>query len=174
MLALAGLAIAGCGGGHPSSRADARATFAAYLAKVERVRLPVNRLLDDADPILSAYRERRIGPAEAQRRMGALERRFAAYERQIAAVRPVPVEMRAAQAAYAHTYVLEDAYLRALTAALPSRDYSHLPHTAEAQRATVAVWRRRLEAVAAKLGVSLPADIRIAGRGEIAPSPTGD
>lgn len=172
--ALAGLAIAGCGGSHQASRADTRTTFETYFAQVERVRLPVNRLLEGADPILSAYRRGRIGAAEAERRMGALERRFAGYERQIAAVRPVPAAMRATQSAYAHTYVLEDSYLRALTAALPARDYSHLPHTANAQRSTVAVWRRQLESVARKLGVSLPADIRIAGRGEIAPSPVGD
>jgi hypothetical protein len=70
--------------------------------------------------------------------------------------------------------VLEDAYLRALVAALPRRDFGSLPRTQDAQRAAIVAWRHRLEAVAERIGVRLPADIQIAGRGEIAPSPFGD
>jgi hypothetical protein len=133
----------------------------------------VNDLLDRADPILGAYGEHRIGPKQARRRFGALERRFARYAAQVAAIDPVPAEIRAAQAAYAHTYVLEDSYLSALTAALPARAYDELPHTANRQRAAIIAWRIRLEVVGKRLGVKLPADLQQAGRGEIAPSPTG-
>jgi hypothetical protein len=103
-----------------------------------------------------------------------LERRFAGYREAIAEVRPVPPELVAAQRAYVHTYVLEDAYLRALIAAIPGRDFGSLPNTQAAQRAAIASWRRQLEAVARRLGVQLPADVQVAGRGEIAPSPFGD
>ena len=89
-------------------------------------------------------------------------------------MRPVPRSIAAAQAAYAHTYVLEDSYLSALTAALPDRDLTDLPHTADRQRAAIIAWRIRLEVVARRLGVRLPRDLQQAGRGEIAPSPEGD
>jgi hypothetical protein len=173
LAAAAALALAGCSSDHSGKGADDRRTFQAYVAQVERVRLPVNDLLEQADPILSGYRSRRLGAAEAQRRMNALEHRFAAYTVQIATVRPVPAAMRAAQDAYAHTYVLEDSYLSALTSALPGRRFDDLPHTANDQRAAVVMWRTRLQIVATQLGVSLPADIDAAGRGEIAPSPLG-
>jgi hypothetical protein len=70
--------------------------------------------------------------------------------------------------------VLEDAYLRALLAAIPSRDFGSLPNTQAAQRAAIVAWRRRLEEQAERLEVRLPADVQVAGRGEIAPSPFGD
>lgn len=168
--AAAVIAIAGCASHHT---AGSRGTFEAYLAQVEKVRLPVNRLLDEADPILSGYRDHRIGANEAQRRMDALERRFAQFTVEIAAVHPVPASMRAAQAAYAHTFVLEDAYLSALVNALPERRFDELPNTQNDQRAAVILWRTRLQQVADQLGVKLPADIQAAGRGEIAPSPLG-
>jgi hypothetical protein len=166
----AALTIAGCASHHS---ADSRRTFEAYVGQVEKVRLPVNSLLDEADPILSGYRDHRIAAKEAQRRMDALERRFAAYTVQIAAVHPVPASMRAAQAAYAHTFVLEDAYLSALVNALPERRFDELPKTQNDQRAAVILWRTRLQQVADRIGVKLPADIQAAGRGEIAPSPLG-
>jgi hypothetical protein len=75
---------------------------------------------------------------------------------------------------YAHAYLLEDAYLRALAKALPSRRFGALPSTARRQRAAIVAWRVRLEAAAGRLGVALPADLEQAGRGEIAPSPRGD
>jgi hypothetical protein len=123
---------------------------------------------------LTGYRERLLSAGEAQRRLGVLERRFAGYGKAIAEVRPVPRELSAVQRAYARTYVLEDAYLRALVAAIPSRDFGSLPDTQAAQRAAIVSWRRHLEAVARRLGVRLPADVQIAGRGEIAPGPFGD
>ncbi len=167
------VALAGCGGGD-DHQASARYSVATYLSRVEPVRLGVNRLLDRADPILSAYREHRIGARVAQRRIGALERRFARYATRIAALREVPASLRGAQRAYAHTYVLEDSYLSALAAALPERDFEDLPATQARQRAAITGWRIRLEVAARRLGIRLPADLQLAGRGEIAPSPLGD
>ncbi len=165
--------LAGCGAGG-DDQGSAHHSVEAYLARVEPIRLGVNRLLDGADPILSAYRDRRLGPGAAQRRMAALERRFAAYAIRIAALRGVPASLRGAQHAYAHTYVLEDSYLSALATALPERDYEGLPATQARQRAAIIGWRIRLEVVARRLGIRLPADLQLAGRGEIAPSPLGD
>jgi hypothetical protein len=82
--------------------------------------------------------------------------------------------MREAQRAYSHTYVLEDNYLRAMVAAIPERAFASLPHTEDVQRRAIVAWRLRLHAVADRLGVSLPADVEVAGKGEIAPSPLGD
>jgi len=170
---LAALAFGGCGGSSGAAGPSAAAKLDAYVAQVERVRLPVNDLLDRADPILGAYAEHKIGGTEAQRRFGALERTFASYAVRAASVRPVPASMRAANRGYAHTYVFEDSYLSALTAALPGRSYDELPNTQSRQRAAIIAWRIRLEVVAKRLGVKLPADIQQAGRGEIAPSPGG-
>jgi NAD-dependent oxidoreductase involved in siderophore biosynthesis len=169
-LCAAVLTIAGCGqSGSPSARGE----FEAYLARVEPIRLQVNRLLDRADPTLSAFGEHRLGAGVAQGRIEDLERRFAPYVVKIAALAPVPAALRSAQASYAHTYVLEDAYLSALAAALPEREFDDLPDTQSQQRASIIAWRVRLEVLASRLGVRLPADIQAAGRGEIAPSPSG-
>ena len=168
--ALAGAMLLGaCGGGESK-----RAALEDYVARVEKVRLPVNELLERADPITEGYAEHRIGPARAERRFDALERRFAGYTVAIAAVDPVPAEIRAAHDAYAHTFVLEDGYLSALAAAIPAREFDNLPNTQHAQRAGVIAWRTRLQVLADRYGAELPADIQVAGRGEIAPSPTGD
>jgi hypothetical protein len=161
----------GCGGG--DSKQDQRQALDDYVARVEKVRLPVNELLDEADPITAAYRDHRISGEQAQRRFGALERRFAGYTVQIAALEPVPAEMRAAHYAYAHTYVFEDAYLSALDAGFEEGEFDNLPNTQHAQRAAIIAWRTRLQVVADRLGVRLPPDIQAAGRGEIAPSPEG-
>jgi hypothetical protein len=171
--ATAALALAGCGGGGDEPPSSGQAV-AAYVARVEPIRLAVNRLLDRADPILSAYSEHRLGPGQAQRRMDALERRFAAYAVKVAALGPVPPAVLAAHRAYAHTYVLEDSYLSALAAAIPERDFEDLPNTQARQRAAIIAWRIRLQVLARRLGIALPRDLQVAGRGEIAPSPTGD
>ncbi len=105
--------------------------------------------------------------------MNALEHQFAAYTVQINGLSPVPAELSAAQRSYAHTYILEDAYLSALVAAIPDRSFDDLPDTQDAQRAAIIGWRTRLEVLADRLGVQLPSDIGVAGRGEIAPSPMG-
>jgi hypothetical protein len=84
---------------------------------VEPIRVAVNRLLGQADPILEAYHDHGASPAQAGRRMGQLERRFAAYTVTVAAIEPATAQLRGLQAEYAHTYVLEDAYLSALAMA---------------------------------------------------------
>ncbi len=172
-LTAAAALVGACGGGGSGSASE-RDALRQYLAKVEPIRLGTNRLLDEADPITSAYADGEIGARQAQRRMGALERGMANYAVRIAAVQPVPEAMGAAHAAYAHTWILEDSYLSALTAALPGREFAALPDTQSEQRAAIIAWRTRLQLVADRLGITLPVDIQAAGRGEIAPSPTGD
>lgn len=144
-----------------------------YVAAIEPVRDGVNRLLDTADPLLERWRDHRITGAQAAAAMGALEQRFAAYTVQINALEPADPTLQRINAPYAHTYLLEDAYLRALAAALPSRSFASLPRTAAQQRATIVVWRTQVEALGRALHVALPADLQHAGRGDIAPSPTG-
>lgn len=131
----------------------------------------MNRLLDGADPILSAYRERRVTPAQAARRIGELERRFAAYAVDIEAIEPAVPVLRSLHAQYAQTYILEDAYLSALVSGLAHHDLDGLPDTQSAQRAAIIAWRTGLAVLARSARISLPADLQQAGRGEIAPSP---
>ncbi len=169
MLAAA-LAVAGCGASEPHSD---RVSLRAYLSRIEPIRLGVNHLLDEPDPILSAYEEHRLGSVAAQRRFDRIDRRFAAYAVRIAALGGTPSGLRSAQRSYAHTYVLEDAYLSALAAALPERAFDRLPETQSRQRAAITAWRIKLEVVAGRIGVGLPRDIQDAGRGEIAPAPSG-
>jgi hypothetical protein len=173
--AVAIVALVGGGGGSAGARPKgphARAVQR-YLAQVEPIRRGVDRLLEGADPILTRYRRHRLGARETERRMHSLEGRFAAYRDEIERLHPVPAELSAAHRGYAHAYVLEDAYLGALAAAVPTRGFDSLPRTEGAQRAAIVAWRRRLQTVAGRLGVGLPADVQIAGRGEIAPSPRG-
>jgi hypothetical protein len=168
------LVLGACTSSTPSARPPAsRNQLSSYLRDVEPLRLGVNDLLEGADPILEAYRDGRTTGAQAQHQMDALEQRFAGYERSVLALRPGNTWLRTVHEAYAHTYIEEDAYLRALADALPSRNYSALPRTAEQQRETVAVWREHLETLARRIGYPLPADLHIAGRGEIAPDPNG-
>src|SRR3954447_2037562 len=165
------LALAGCGGS--ASDLD-RGTLLEYVRKVEPIRLAVNRLLDEADPILRAYRER--GPRAARaaaRRFDALERRFAAYTVDIAAIEPRPRVLRRIHDVYAHTYFQEDAYLSALAAGLRSHELGDLPDTQAQQRAAIVEWRTRLMVLARRVHAMLPVDLEQAGRGEIAPSPGG-
>jgi hypothetical protein len=169
----AALALSGCGGdsadrGNPSARA-----LISYVQRVEPVRLAVNRLLDQADPILEDYRRQRLSPKEAGRRFDRLERRFAGYTERIAAIEPANAVLAQLHRPYAHTYVLEDAYLSALAAALPEQRFDHLPDTQARQRAAIIEWRTRLTLLGARTGARLPADLQRAGRGEIAPSPGG-
>lgn len=163
------LALCGCGAGE--RQRVQRSAIEQYLGEVEPIRLAVNRLLEGADPILSAFEERGIGSGQAARRMGELERRFAAYTVAIAAVNPPSAQLRALNAPYAETYVLEDAYLSALVAGLAEREVSNLPNTQAAQRAAIIQWRTNLTVLAQAAHASLPADLQQAGRGEIAPFP---
>jgi hypothetical protein len=144
-----------------------------YLRQVEPIRLAVNRLLEGADPILSAYRDHRISPQQASLRIGALERRFAAYTVDVAALQPTTAQLRSLNDPYAHTYVLEDAYLSALATGLAERSVDGLPDTQAAQRAAIIQWRTALAVLARRTSLTLPGDLQAAGRGEIAPSPGG-
>ncbi len=145
----------------------------AYLAAVEPIRDGVNSLLDTADPMLKRWRTHRITGAQAGAAMTGIEQRFAMFMVQINELHPADPTLDRINAPYAQTYVLEDAYLRALAAALPSGSFSALPKTAEQQRRTIIAWRRQVEALAHQLRVSLPKDLARAGRGDIAPSPFG-
>ena len=169
--------VVGCGGGSSGSDAaqtQERQALTSYVSQIEPLRLGVNKLLDGADPILGGYREHRLTSAEAQRRLTRVERRFATYMREVAAVKPVPPNMVGAQRAYVHTYRQEDVYLRALIAALPRRDWRGLPHFEPSQRRALVAWRAKLAIQAARLHVALPTDLEMVGRDEIAPSPSGD
>jgi hypothetical protein len=166
------LLLAGCGA--DTSTADRRQELERYVAAVQPIRLGINELLDKADPILGGYRDGDLSAAQAQRRMGRLERGAAGYAVRIAEVEPVPDEMRAAQDAYAHTFVLQDTYLSALTAAIPDRAFDELPHFQNEQRSAIIAWRTRLQVLANRWGATLPANLQVAGRGEISPAPGGD
>jgi hypothetical protein len=176
VLALTAPTLGGCGGGPASESVSIqreRAALVSYLQQVEPIRLAVNRLLEGADPILSAYRDGRISSQQASLRMGALERRFAAYTVDMAALQPATAQLRYLNDPYAHTYILEDAYLSALTAGLAARNLDGLPNTQAAQRATIIQWRTALTVLARRAALALPGDLQAAGRGEIAPSPGG-
>jgi hypothetical protein len=175
LIGLCAVWLAGCAvAAHPGSgRTPPRAAIESYLAQVEPIRLAVNRLLGGADPILKAYHDHDASPAQAGRRMGQLERRFAYYTVKVAAIEPATAQLRVLQAGYAHTYVLEDAYLSALANGLAERELDDLPDTQAAQRAAIIEWRTGLTVLADRAGVALPADLQEAGRGEIAPSPDG-
>jgi hypothetical protein len=173
-IAAAALALIPLACGSDTSTADRRQALEDYVAAVQPIRLGINELLDRADPIMSAYADGRIDAAEAKRRMGAIEAQVARYAVQIAEVEPVPEELRAAQDAYAHTFILQDTYLSTLAAAIPKREFDELPHFQDQQRAAIIAWRTRLQVLADRWGAKLPANLQIAGRGEISPSPTGD
>lgn len=175
-LGLTSATLEGCGGQTTSASVSAqreRVALVSYLRQVEPIRLAVNRLLEGADPILSAYHHNRISPRRASLRMGALEQRFAAYTVDIAAIQPTTAQLRAVNAPYAHTYIFEDSYLSALTSGLAGRNLDRLPDTQSAQRAAIIQWRTDLTVLARRARLDLPGDLQAAGRGEIAPSPNG-
>lgn len=169
---LVGVFLAGCGS--DTTTADRRHALEEYVAAVQPIRLGINELLDKADPVLEGYNDGDLSAAQAERRMRRIERGAAGYAVKIAEVEPVPDEMQAAQDAYAHTFVLQDTYLSALTAALKDRAFDELPHFQNEQRAAIIAWRTRLQVLANRWDVKLPANLQIAGRGEISPAPTGD
>ena len=145
----------------------------AYVKQVEAVRLPVNDLLEGADPILDAAHDRKITPAVASGRMSALEQRFAQYTVDVNAIAPSNAVLAKLHAPYAHTYFHEDNYLSTLASDLDEGDFDNLPNTQDAQRLAIIEWRTQLLILARRLGVTLPPDLDQAGRGEIAPSPEG-
>jgi hypothetical protein len=163
-------ATAGCGGG--SGKVPA-ADVRSYVAAIEKVRLPVNALLNGADPILSAYHDHRITPAVASQRMSGLETKFAGYLLAVQQIDPANDQLKAINAPYANTYFYEDSYLSTLASDLNEGDFDNLPNTQDAQRLAIIMWRTRLEVIAARSRVALPADLQQAGRGEIAPAPDG-
>jgi hypothetical protein len=165
-----GIGISAGAAATPSVSASA---VRSYVAQIERVRLPVNRLLNGADPILDAYHDHDITPAVASQEMGKLEEHFAHYLSQVNAINPSSATLRRLNTPYAHTYYYEDSYLSALASDLDEGDFDGLPETQNAQRLAIIVWRTHLELVASKAGVKLPADLQAAGRGEIAPSVSG-
>jgi hypothetical protein len=172
LASLAAVVVGGCGA--DTSTADRRQALEEYVAKVQPIRLGINELLDQADPILEGYKHGDLSAAQAEERMGRIERGVARYAVQIAAIDDVPEEMQAAQDAYAHTFILQDTYLSTLVAALRSRQFDELPHFQDQQRAAIIAWRTRLQVLADRWGAALPANLQVAGRGEISPSPTGD
>ena len=174
MVAAVALAVGLSGCGSDTTSADRRHALEEYVAEVQPIRLGINELLDKADPILEGYRDGDLTAKLAQRRFDRLERGVAGYAVRIAAVQDVPDEIRAVHDAYAHTFVLQDAYLSALAAALPTRSFDELPHFQNEQRAAIIAWRTRLQVLADRWGATLPPDLQVAGRGEISPSPTGD
>jgi hypothetical protein len=174
--AVATCAVAIVGAAGPSPAPTSRPTAAAlraYLTAVEPIRDGVNRLLDGADPLLSRWRDHRITGVQAASALTLLEQRFAGYTVAINALHPADPSLQRVNVPYARTYLLEDAYLRALAAALPSADFASLPRTAAQQRRTIVIWRKQVQALGRALRVLLPRDLGHAGRGDIAPSPTG-
>lgn len=163
-------AATACGGGSDTvPAADVRA----YVAAVESVRLPVNDLLNRADPILNALHDHKITPDQASARMGKLEAMFAGYLLKVQQIDPSNGQLKTINTPYANTYFYEDSYLATLASDLRDGDFDNLPNTQDAQRLAIIIWRTKLEAIAARSGVTLPADLQQAGRGEIAPGPTG-
>ncbi len=131
MVVVAAMTVALVACGHHD--AVSGAALHSYLAEVQPVRLSVDELLEDADPILDAYTSHRITSQQASDQMTRLERRFAAYTVQIAAVAPSNATLARINAPYAHTYILEDSYLNALVAALPDGSFDSLPNTQSEQ-----------------------------------------
>jgi hypothetical protein len=154
---------AAAGGVVPKSDLDA------YITAVQAVRLPVNALLEKADPITDAYREQEITPLQASHRMAHLEAKFADYVLTVHQIRPSNPTLAALNRPYADTYYYEDAYLATLASDLREGDFDNLPNTQDQQRLAIIIWRTKLEIVAADSGVTLPPDLQQAGRGEIAP-----
>lgn len=172
---LVGFALAACGQSsvataHPASTA---AGLQSYLAAIEPIRLGVNALLNNADPIIEGFKDKKLTDAQASAQMGTLEQSFATYTVEANALQPADPALAAINAPYAHTFILEDSYLNALVNGLAEDNFDSLPNTQSDQRAAIIEWRVQLEVLAQRLHVSLPADLQQAGRGEIAPSVSG-
>jgi hypothetical protein len=134
----------------------------------------VNALLQGADPIIDGFREHTRTDGQSAAKMGALEESFADYTAEMAEVQPSDPALAAINTPYAHTFILEDSYLNALVNGMAEDDVDDLPDTQSDQRAAIIEWRVQLEVLGKRLGVALPADLQQAGRGEIAPSVSGD
>ena len=165
---VAALVVTACG---PS--AVSASSLRSYLAAVEPIRLGVNQLLENADPVIAGYRDHHLSGAQAATAMGRLEQNFAAYMVDINGLRPSDPSLADINAPYAHTYILEDAYLNALVSGLSNGDLSGLPDTQSEQRDAIIEWRVQLEVLSRQVSFVLPTDFQQAGRGEIAPSVSG-
>jgi hypothetical protein len=173
---LLGLAVTACGqsnaaAAHPAPTAS---DLKAYLASIEPIRLGVNELLNKADPIIDGFKAKKLTDAQASAQMGTLEQSFATYTVEVNALQPADPTIAAINAPYAHTFILEDSYLNALVNGLSEDNFDSLPETQSDQRAAIIEWRVQLEVLAQRLHISLPADLQQAGRGEIAPSVSGE
>lgn len=173
---LAGIVLSGCGQSstataHPATTAS---ELKAYLAAIEPIRLGVNALLNNADPIIDGFKDKKLTDAQASSQMGTLEESFATYTVEVNALQPADPTLASINTPYAHTFILEDSYLNALVNGLAEDDFDSLPDTQSDQRAAIIEWRVQLEVLAQRLHVPLPADLQQAGRGEIAPSVQGD
>src|SRR3954469_937042 len=93
VLCVSALALPGAGCGSDTTTADRRQALEDYVAAVQPIRLGINELLDQADPVLEGYRDGDLTAAQAERRMGRIERGTADYAVRIAEVEPVPDEM---------------------------------------------------------------------------------
>ena len=170
-IALIAIVLPTSAGAAPTAAsAVSRHQLRGYIAEVERVRLPVNALLNGADPILVAYHEHLITPAQASLEMNTLEVRFAGYVLAMEEIRPSNATLARVNGPYAHTYYLEDSYLSTLASDLNEGSFTNLPNTQDKQRLAIIVWRTQIELLARRTGITLPADLQQAGRGEIAPS----
>jgi hypothetical protein len=174
-IALVGLALSACGQSSvaTSHSATTAAELKSYLAAIEPIRLGVNELLNNADPIIEGFKDKKLTDAQASAQMGTLEQSFATYTVQANALQPGDPALAAINAPYAHTFILEDSYLNALVNGLAEDNFDSLPNTQSDQRAAIIEWRVQLEILAQQLHVSLPEDLQQAGRGEIAPSVSG-
>jgi hypothetical protein len=144
-----------------------------YIARVQKVRVPVDALLEGTDPILEGYQSHQLTPAQASLEMNDLEERFAGYVVSMLEIVPANRTLARLNRPYARTYYLEDNYLSTLASDLNEGDFDNLPDTQDQQRLAIIEWRTQLEILAKKGDVKLPADIQQAGRGEIAPSLSG-
>ena len=145
----------------------------AYMAQVEKVRVPVDALLGGTDPILHAYNAHQVTPAQSSLEMSKLEERFAGYVVAMQEINLSNKTLARDNKPYAYTYYLEDNYLSTLASDLNESDFDNLPDTQDQQRLAIIVWRTQMEILATHDGVTLPADIQQAGRGEIVPSLSG-
>ena len=103
--------------------------------------------------------------------MSALEHRFAAYTVDIEAIQPGTAQLRSLHAGYAHTLILDDAYLSAIAQGLRERSLDDLPNTEDVQRDAIIEWRTGLMVLARSTGVRLPATSRSPAGARSVPRP---
>ena len=166
--------VAGCGSsGSSTPNGMTAGQVQDYLAQVEPVRRSVNDLLEGADPILHAYRSHQITPDQAARRMNDLEARFAVQGATVEAISsPDPPSRRSTAPTRTPTNSKTPTCgpwpPRSPTATSPICPTRRMPNARQSPHG-----ESELEVLAQQTGATLPDDLQQAGRGEIAPSPTG-